>query len=87
MKLIPKGQTNASLAKLLHNLFMNKITTVLRIPASCTHHVHQLSFRSSKEFVAKLITKSNSETCSLDPILTEMLKTNLDHMLPVVNKW
>ena len=91
---LPQCQSEEKLANEFTNFFMNKIETIrnnldkypLYAPCSPTEYSFTTFSAVEEEFVAKLIINSKPASCSLDPIPTQVLKDNLDVMVPVITK-
>ena len=53
-----------------------------------SHHTHRFSVfdEASETEIKKIIMKSRTKSCSLDPLPTQLLKHHLDLLVPAITK-
>ena len=91
---LPEGHTNKDLADSFADFFIGKIEKIRNELAQYPKYVPIES--DSDEFsdfvplnevdIRKIITKSKSTGCELDPLPTSLLKENIDILVPVITK-
>ena len=68
----------------------SQMTTSTRGTDPHSHHTHQSRFslfdEASETEIKKIITKSPTKSCSLDPLPTQLLKDHLDLLVPAITK-
>jgi exonuclease III len=93
---LPSSETPEDLCNAFADFFVEKINTIRKNLADVNRETEDQFFSdcnildklepASEDEVRKLITSSPTKSCNLDPIPTDLLKTCLEVLLPVVTK-
>ena len=94
----PEAADDKILRNLFNEFFIGKIEKICLELESCPKIPEYIesSYQTNSEFenfavltemdVRKLVNKSATKSCELDPIATHLLKQHLDALIPLVNK-